>query len=316
MIDFEREEAELSAAVGLSSAAILAALGSPGAQKLADARARFGEFVAEHEVRLTQSERLERDRLDSLMQSLYGRRGLLARAGALVALQDRLHRIAALAPRCLAAPDASDRLRREALITRTFAREQVSRAQTDASSSVAHAVGRMTDAVARLDEFCSELQAAAGDKATARRAFGLYTVSDLADQVPEPLNLGDGIAFVLRRLADASYVRDASKHLDQLCASHVSLLRDALWEAAEGGYARRESAATLVELTELDVTLEALKAKLTDARVDSTERCAAIAQLYAQVASARAEDAAFSAARALAPIRETISVGIDAEVGS
>ncbi len=121
MIDFAREEVELAAATGLTTEAILAEVSPSLPEQLARARAAFDALAPRGD--LTQAERLRRDRLDSLLQELYGRSGLLARTGALVSLRDRLHRSAAHAPRCLSAPDARVKVRRDSLVARAFARE-------------------------------------------------------------------------------------------------------------------------------------------------------------------------------------------------
>lgn len=313
MINFEREEAELQAAVGLSSEAILSGLDASSARRLADVRQRFEGFVAGQELRLSGPQRLERDRLDSLLQHLYGDTGLLLRAGALLSLRDRLFRISALAPRCMAAPESSDRLRREALLARTFAREQVLRSPTPNGARIAELVSRVSQSITQLDRFCASLKLRDTERTTHRRALGLYSVSDVADLGNEPKSLADGIAFVLRRLADASYIQQATGKLDTLCGEHAGSIRDLLWDAAEAGYGRRQTPATLLELTELDQVLEALRSKLTDTAVDAAERCAGIAQLYALVASSRAADAANEIDTALAPIKHTVVEGIGAE---
>lgn len=312
MIDFAQEDAALEAAVGMAPDAIVDALGDAAVRQLADVRRRYARFV-EAAGPLSTEARLQRDRLDSLLQHLYGARGLLRRAGALIALRDRLYRIAALAPRCLAQDGTSDRLRREALLARTFAREQLARSGEGTVQALATNVARAAEALSRLDGFCGELARTAGDRALNWRSLALYSASDAADMGTEPFGVADGIAFVLRRLADAGYVRAAGGQLDAVCASHAVVLRDLLWDAAETGYAARSEAATMAELTDLDRVLEALRAKLTSREVDGTERAGAIAQLYALLASSVATDAALRAEGLLAPIRETLLVGLEAE---
>lgn len=312
MIDFAHEEAELEAAVGLSTDAVLGALGEGAARQLSEVRLRFERFVQAGGP-LSADARLQRDRLDSLLQHLFGPAGLLRRAGALVSLQDRLQRIAALAPRCLSTEGASDRLRRETLLARTFAREQVARGGGADTQAIAAEVARTAEALSRLDGFCAALASSSGARALNWKSLGLYSLSDVADMGNEPLGVADGIAFVLRRLADASFVRAATTELQSLCAEHASALRDLLWHAAEVGYAQRPSPATHRELTELDHALEALRGKLTQPEVDAAERCAAIAQLYALLAVGRASEASLRVERALQPIRDTLLVGLEAE---
>jgi hypothetical protein len=312
VIDFSREETDLVAAVGLTTEAILAEVSPALPGQLALARAAFDALAPRGD--LDQAERLRRDRLDSLLQELYGHSGLLARAGALVALRDRLHRIAALAPRCMSAPDASAKLRRDSLVARTFAREQVARGQSDGHQRLANAVAQVSDAAATLDDFCAEIRAATGQHSMMWRALGLGATADAAEALPKPKTVAEGVAFVLRRLADASYVTAASGQLDRLCAVHSARIRDALWDAAESGYARRDAAAGIAELAELDSVLEELRAKLVDPRLDSKERAAGIAQLYALVTSSRAVQAASAADAALAPLEDLLAQGIRAEV--
>ena len=311
MIDFRREEAELAAAVGLTSEAILAEVGTDLPQKLEMLRARYETYAAAPEPPMMQSERLRRDRIDSLLEELHGPNGLLSRTGALMAVRDRLFRIAALAPQCLSREDGCPALRREALIARTFARERAARG---ADPGIAQGAAGAAEAVCELDAFCADLRLGSEDQKVQWRALGLFGAADASGALKaERRTLADGVAFVLRRLADASYIQASTAQLDHLTREHAGRIRDALWNAAEAGYSHRPAPAKLSELLELDALLEVLRATLVDPRVAAVERCAAIAQLYALVASARAAEAATAADEALKPLKELVSQGIAAE---
>lgn len=314
MIDFQREDAALRAAAGLGPEDVLARLGEAYPARHARIRARY-EALVSRAVPLSDSERLERDRLDSLVQELYGPRGLLQRAAALMTLEDRLRTVVELAPRCGTSAEVAGRLRREALILRTFGREQTARSGGPATTALASALSAVAHAVGRMHAFCLEASGVDAQRGAHRKARTLRAAAFVADDWPQEKTVGDAVAFILERLSESSLVSAAESSYDALCDAHAAALREELWDAAEGGYARRDAPATLRDVTELDLTLELLCGKLTDRRLDSAERRDAIGALYGLVASARATDAATLAREALYPISNVIRDGISAEAG-
>jgi len=312
MIDFQREEDDARAASGLSPGEILSRVASTSPALHERLRARYLALAARPAPTL--AERMERDRLDSLMQVLYGPHGLLRQAGALMALADRLERAAALAPRCSASAEVAGRLRRETLILRAFGREQVGRTVGPSTATLSKTLSALARAVGRLHDFCLAAQAADDGVGSHRKARALRTAAFIADDFPQSKTVGDAVAFVLERLSESALVGSAKGHYDALCDTHAASLREELWEAAEGGFSRRATPATLRELTELDLTLELLCAKLSDRTLDSDDRREAIGELYALVAGSRAADALAQAKGALAPLVDTLRTGLEAEV--
>ncbi|HLL52301.1 MAG TPA: hypothetical protein VK447_02085 [Myxococcaceae bacterium] len=309
MIDFQREDAELLSAAGFTAQQLLGRLGGGCAAGLERLRDRYQTLASAHGV--SDAVRLERDRLDSLMLELHGPRGLLRRAGALVALKERLERLATLTPRCGGDAEVAGRLRREALILRAYGREQVGRTQGGAATALSTSLGALAEAVGGLHGFCLEARSLDGQRGSQRKANLLRSAAGAALRWPEEKTIGDAVAFVLQRLSESAESVDG--HYHALCQQHAARLRDGLWEAAEGGYARRDQPATLRDVTELDLTLELLCGKLADARLDSEERCEAIGELYALVAASRAQDAAALAHGLLAPLVDVLRTGIEAE---
>ena len=309
MIDFETEDSELQAATGLGFEAILAELGPALAEKLARLRERYRALASA--TTLSAPERLERERLDSLLASLHGPRGLLRQAGALIAVRERLGRLVALVPLCRTDAGAAVKLCREALILRTFSREQVARTEGSSTVALVESVAAVARAIARLHDFC--LAAAVIDLQLGlyQKVRNLRVAAGVADTWPSPKNMGDVVSFVLERLSESAFVKSASTHYDSLCHAHAAALREELWETAERGYARQQLPATLRDVTELDLTLEALCARLTDPNVDGAERRLAIGELYALVATSRAQEALASVRETLAPLGELLRTGID-----
>jgi hypothetical protein len=308
MIDFQREDAELLAAAGVTPEQILSRLGGECASQLGQLRERYRTLASV--AAASDAVRLERDRLDSLLLALHGPRGVLRRAGALMVLGERLERVAALAPRCAADPDVAGRLRREVLILRTFGCEQVARTGGDTTRLVA-TLDALVTSVGELHGFCLEARALDEQRGGHRKANLLRSVSDAAWSWPQEKTVGDAVAFVLQRLSES--VESVDGHYQALCQRHAARLREELWDAAEGGYARREHPATLQDITELDLTLELLCGRLSDARLDSVARREAIGGLYARIAASRAQDAAALVAGALAPLAELLREGLAAE---
>jgi hypothetical protein len=291
---------------------VLAEAGPGVTATLEGVRARYLAYGAGHEA-LSPSARLERDRLDSLLVELYGEGGLLAQAGGLITLRERLRRLAGLALSCQSQSGLTSRLRRETLILRAFAREQVARRLGAAADGVAASVVAVDGLVARLHGFCEQAEAVDKHAGKSRTARVLVDLASAADDWPEQRSLGDVVAFALHHLAESAHLQSTLGDYDSLCRTHASALRDELWESAEAGFGRRAAAGTLADLTALDLSLEALRAKLCDAQVDGGLRCSAIAELYALAASARATEAATAAQSALAPLLELVRSGIDAE---
>jgi hypothetical protein len=295
MIDLYRENRDLEAATGLGSEAILAELGSTYLEKLARIQERPEGFA-------------------SLLSTLYGPRGLLRQAGAALALCHRLGRLVALLPLCRTDVDAAVRLRREVLILRTFSREQVARNLGAPATPLVEAIAAVARTVARLHDFCLAATAIDTQVGLYRKVRNLKVAAGMADTWPTPRNVGDVVTFVLDRLSESAFVKSATHHYDSLCQAHAALLREDLWEAAERGYAAQDAPATLRDVTELDLTLEALSARLTDPAVDGGERRMAIGELYALLATSRVTESLGLARAALGPIQDQLRARIDAEV--
>lgn len=311
MIDFETEDSELQTATGLSSEAVLAELGPALSEKVTRLRERYRTLA--RASALSTSDRLERDRLDSLLTALHGPRGLLRRAGAIIAVRERLGRLVALVPLCRTDAEAAVRLRREALILRTFSREQVARTTGNATAALVESISGVARAIARLHDFCLAATGIDIQLGLYQKVRNLRVAAGVADTWPSPKNMGDVVSFVLDRLSESAFVKSASTHYDSLCHAHAAALREELWETAERGYARQQLPATLRDVTELDLTLEALCTRLTDPKVDGSERRLAIGELYALVATSRAQEALASVRETLAPLGELLRTGIDAE---
>ncbi|MHB8877831.1 MAG: hypothetical protein ACYC8T_29410 [Myxococcaceae bacterium] len=311
MMDFQHEEAGLSAAVGQSADEVLAEAGAEASSRLAAIRSRYLAYVGK--ASLSAAERLERDRLDSLVTELYGPRGLLAGAGALITLRDRLRRVGGLALGGRASSALTSRVRREALILRAFAREQVERKLGGTGAIVVAAAAALESTLSRFHAFCLEAEGIDRRVGNSRVGRVLVDAAHLVDDWPEQRSLGDAVAFTLHHLAESATLKSALGEYDGLCQAHAATLRDELWASAEVGFSRRALPATLEELSALDLTLEALCAKLTDPRVDGAERCSAIGELYATAGGARATEASTAAQAVLEPLLEILRTGISAE---
>lgn len=303
MIDFAAKDLQLAEAVGVTSNDIATVLGGELSGALADARARFGVLATLGAV--GDSERLERDRLDSLFLELFSDEGLLLRAGALITVLDRLRRMGALLGGQQGDADVAARLVREAQLVRAF-----SQARIDATPSLTSGIDRLVDSVKRLADFT--VHAAALDQQTGmfRQVRRLRTAAAVADDMPLPKTIGDAVAMLLGHLSDSKLARSTGPQYDALCRSHASAIREELWAVAEGGYRARSTKATWSELSELDLVLEALRQKLSDDRIGGAERCIAISELYGLVGAARAEAARHEAAALLLPLADVIRSGI------
>lgn len=293
MLDFEKLDLALEAAVGIGPDALLRSAASRWADRFLLARERLSELSEARGP--TQQEILERDRLASFFGCAYGDHGFLARAGTLFTLRARLSQLAEALPALAQEPAALGAARREVSILRALADHRL--------LAIAHPDDAPLRArLAELDAGLGELARFAlvarqglrsvGVAGSAGRLYGLADLVNVASDFAEGLSVVGVASFVLGRLADRGFTKESESLLHELCAEHAGLIRDALWTAGVEGLAKRGKPATLKELRELDLQLEALRAELVHDGRAATLRAQAVGALWTLLALARAQGAA------------------------
>ena len=314
MLEFEKLDAALEAAVGIAPDALLRQAAPRWADHFLLARERMSELSE-----LTQpssAELLERDRLGSFFGCAYGDHGFLARAGTLHTLSTRLSALADSIPALAAEPSGLGAVRREAAILGALAEHRLSQPPHPDDVPLRKALGALHASVGELAEFA--LAAAQGNRSIgiaqgATRLYGLADLVNVASDFKEGLSVTGVLAFVLGRLADRGFTGEGRSLLHELCESHAGRLRDALWDLAQQGAPQRGSVPTLRELRELDLALEGLKAELVSTRRAAQHRAEAVGALYALLALAHAVGAQNLAANMLDGAVLLIAEGLAAE---
>ena len=316
MLDFEREDQQLEDWVGADARRILTAASVGWADRFYLARERLLELAGERQA--PEPIVFERDRLASYFGCAYGKRGLLARAGSLLSLRDRLQRVAVLAPRLVEDAAGMSRLRREALILRTFARERLMRGRPQADDAALFAA---VEAAVHTTLACADFVAAASaidrDRGGFKGARGLWAAADLgflAGSQPPARPLVALISFALARVGDGLAQRAAeTPAYDALVESSFAALRNEMWEANEALYAEQPEPAGLAEIEKADLALETLLCHLVDRRTPSAVRAHLLAEIWSLVASGRAGHAARGAAIALDGSLLLLAEGLEME---
>lgn len=292
MLDFDKLDHALEAAVGVAPDALLRAAAARWADRFLLARERLSELSEVQ--RASQAEVLERDRLASFFGCAYGDHGLLARAGALYTLKSKIAALADALPRLAAEPSALGAARREVAILRALADHRLSEIPHSDDDPLRARLAELESAIGDLQAFSSassQSLRSVGIAATAGHLYGaadlVNTASDFKDGMPV-LGL---VAFVLGRLADRGFTKETRSLLHELCAEHAGRIREQLWAVGLDGFRQRGRPATLAELRELDLALEGLRAELVhDGRAGSL-RAQAVSALWTLLALARAQAA-------------------------
>ena len=316
MLDLNREDQLLKELVGADSRQILSAASAAWADRFWLAREHMQELATEaapsHEAVL------ERDRLGSFFGCAYGKDGLLARAGALFTLRDRMQRIVVLTPRLLEDAQGMARLRREAVLARAFARARLSSSRAATGD---REVLESVQAASRAAVACADFVAAALAIATDHGGFltpaRLWAISDLSylaadTSAQRPLLAVAG--FAIARWAYAKDAKSADYPFDALIEAHLAGLRDTFWDTLEVQLAA-EAPASLAALEEADRELEAVLGRLSDRQIPSEARARLLAELFALAAAGRALDAQKKANAALDSALALVAEGLAAETG-
>ncbi len=314
MLDLEREDESLRQAVGADSRAILQAASPAWADRFFLARERLVELAAERNA--SADEVLERDRLASFFGCAYGRQGLLARAGALLTLRDRLFRLALLSPRLSEDATAMARVRREAIILRSFAREHLARAWRREGAPVAEAVAATARVCIAHADFVTAACAIDRDRGGYRISQVLWAAADLSHLVAagtpqRPLMSLAG--FALARLADYMGDGGTNSAYDALTEAHLSSLRQELWDANEALFTGTGDPAPLAAIEEADRDLERVFLHILQPELRSGTRARIVGELYGLVSAVRAAKAGHAAAAALDGTLLLLAEGLAAE---
>ncbi len=302
MLDFEREDELLKTWVGADARRIITAASVSWADRFYLARERMAELAAEKAA--SEAVVLERDRLASYFGCAYGRNGLLARAGALLSLRERLQRVATLAPRLIEDASGMGRMRREALILRTFARERLMRGRPQpVDAALFEVIAAATQSTLACADFVAAASAVDHDLGGFKGARGLWAAADLgvlAASAPPARPFVALVAFALARAGDGLAQRAASMPAyDALIEANYAALRRQMWEANEALYAEQSEPASIAEIEKADLALETLLCHLTDRRAPSAARARMLAEIWALIAAGRSGHAARKAAVAL-----------------
>ena len=314
MLDFEKLDHALEGAVGIAPPALLAGSSPSWASRFIVARERLSDLA--ETTQPSEAERMERERLGSYFGCCYGDTGFLARAGALHTILARLALLREALPRLTREPHALLQLRRQAAILQALAENRLSRPLHDDDQPLLDALQRLGVALATLCAFAIEVHLAEREIAVAQsggRLYGLADMTNVASDIRDGLTVGGFASFILGRLADHAFVKEARSALDALCESHVGELREALWSLGQEGYQRRSEPATLHELQQLDVTLELLSATLVSSERPAFARVEALGALYAMLALGYAVGAEKRAAGLLDGTLLLIAQGLEAE---
>jgi hypothetical protein len=317
MLEFEREDELLKTSVGADSRQILSAASAAWADRFLLARERLLDLAAEPAP--GEAEVLERDRLASYFGCAYGRSGLLARAGTLLTLRDRLTRVASLAPMLVEDASGMGRLRREVQILRTFARERFERTRPGSEEGeLVRAVDAASGAVVACADFVAAASAIDRDHG-GFRGLALWAASDAAFLVAEVPHrpLIALAAFALGRVGDRIAQKTATTSAyEHLIESSLATLRRELWEASEEEFARDPGPAPLADIEKADRDLEAIAALLGQRGPASNVRARLLAELFALIAAGRASRAAARAASALDATLLVLAEGLAVELRS
>jgi hypothetical protein len=315
MLDLNREDDLLREQVGADSRQILASASVAWAHRFYLTRSRLEELVAEtaasHEVML------ERDRLASYFGCAFGRDGLLARAGAFLALRDRLQRLAVLAPRLVEDAPGMARLRREAIVARAFANARLARSRAPDDREILEAVHAAARAAIACADFVAAAIAIGGEHGGFLTPGKLWALSDLgylaADTSPQHPLMAAG-AFLLARWAYAKDAKGSGGAWDALIEAHVAGLRDALWDALEAQLSA-SGPAPLAAIEKADRELETLLGSLSDRTIASDSRARLLAELFALAACGRAVEAQRLVNTGLESALALVAEGLAAESG-
>lgn len=316
MLDLEREDATLRQTVGVDSRAILQALAPEWAERFRIARERMSALASQRT--LSQELVIERDRLDSFFGVAFGRKGLLARAGALLTLRDRLFRLALLSPRLSEDAEAMGRLRREAIILRSFAHEHLARGWGRPGQPIAEAVAGTARVCIAHADFVTAACAIDRDRGGYRVSQVLWATAELTSLVASGIPqrpLMSMAAFALGRIAD--HFGDGGTHAayDALTEAHLSSLRQELWDANEALFSGQGDPAPLAAIEEADRDLERVFLHLLRPELRSGTRARVVGELYGLVSAVRAARAGHLADAALQQILELLAEGLAAESG-
>ncbi len=307
MLDFQTEERLLLEEVGATSGQVLGS--GDLAQRFQRSRDRMSLLA--DEASPSQAVILERDRLASYFGCAYGRNGLLARAGSRLTLRAPRDRVSALAPRLVGDAPGRERLRREALIARTFARERLGRSRPQHPGDAT--LMQEAEAACRATSSCADLVGAL--KGLSAEGWlgprGLWASSDLAwvaSDFPRRPLLG-ALAFLLARLGDAKDAR-SNPAIEGLLQEHLQSLRTELWEAQEAELASAAEPASLSAIEQADRELAGLVATLSDGGISSAARAQALGFVRALCASARAKRASDLAREAFDAVLALLAEGL------
>ncbi|MBI5546781.1 MAG: hypothetical protein HY901_23100 [Deltaproteobacteria bacterium] len=317
MLDFNREEEILREQVGADSQHILSVTSPTWADRFYLARERMSDLAGETAASLEVS--IERDKLADFFGHAYGPTGLLARAGFLLTLSERMQRLVVLTPRLVADPSGMPRLRREAVLARSLTRARLGRANEGTADralleSVFVACG---SAIA-----CADFVVAA--HAVARGQGGLlspHTMRDLADlgyllaDTSPQRPLLTVAAFALSHWVHKADDKASLGPYDAIIDAHLMGLRDTLWQATESQLMESGEPIPLAALEQADRDLETLLGRLADHSLPSEKRAQFLAQLLAMAASGRALEAQRRADTGLQGALREIADGLAAEAG-
>ncbi len=313
MLEFHSDE-RLQEQVGATSAQILSCAGAEWPGLFESARRRLADLAARRD--LSQALIFERDRLASYFGCAFGPQGLLARCGALFNLRERLARIGTLAPRLVEDEESLARLRREALIARTFAREWLGKlpAGPEEVALLESVCGACRSAIGFAD-FCLAATAIDRDRG-GFKGLALWAASDLASIAASGLGarpLWTALAFALGRAGDQLSQGAPDPSYEALLQAQLASLKSELWEASEQQLAREKAPAPLSVIVQADRELEALLATLADARKPSNARARLVGELLARLAAAKAWHAAELTGAALQRALLVLLEGLAAE---
>jgi len=316
MLDFNLQDETLREQVGADSMQILQAASAVWADRFHLAREQLVEMGSE----TTPSAELvlDRDRLASFFGCAFGRDGLLARTALLLNLRDRLERIAVLAPRLVSDPAGMARLRRDAVLARSFIHARLDRAKDGSPDrALMSAVQGSAQTAIACADFVAAAAATSGDRGGFLTPGKVYALSDLgyiaADTSTQRPVLA-AAAFLLARWGHVLEQRNTDGIYDALISGHLSILRDSLWAAAEAQLSLG-GPIPLPALEEADRELEGLVGRLSDRTLPSTARAGLIAELFALAASGRALFAKRLVLEALEQTLQLLADGLAAETG-
>lgn len=314
MLDFDDLDAALEQAVGVAPDPLLRAVAPRWADRFLFARERMSDLS--EEAHPSTELQVERDRLASYFGCAYGERGLLARAGALHTVHAKLLGMSEALPALSPEPGALGALRREALILSALADARLSSPPHPDDAPLRIALAEVVGAVGALGGFAQAAMQAERSAAVSKRSGRLYGAADLvnvASDIRDGLPVAGALAFVLGRLADAGFTHEARSLCHELCLTHADGVRDSLWRLGLSGFARRGSPASLRELRDLDLALEAVKAELCSEKRAAGQRVQAVSALYLLLALGQVSAAQSEAHRALDGTLLLLAEGLAAE---